>query len=83
MYYDGRKIWTIPKKCRNFFINIILMCLLYWSVKNRTFFNINKLLFKATAMLAVKQKRRIYDITNVLEGIGLIEKKTKNQVRWR
>ncbi|XP_025410358.1 transcription factor E2F5-like isoform X2 [Sipha flava] len=38
---------------------------------------------KATAMLAVKQKRRIYDITNVLEGIGLIEKKTKNQVRWR
>lgn len=40
-------------------------------------------LFQATAMLAVKQKRRIYDITNVLEGIGLIEKKTKNQVRWR
>lgn len=38
---------------------------------------------RATAMLAVKQKRRIYDITNVLEGIGLIEKKTKNQVRWR
>lgn len=34
-------------------------------------------------MLAVKQKRRIYDITNVLEGIGLIEKKTKNLVRWR
>ena len=24
------------------------------------------------------QKRRIYDITNVLEGIGLIEKKSKN-----
>jgi transcription factor E2F3 len=29
------------------------------------------------------QKRRIYDITNVLEGIGLIEKKSKNNVRWR
>lgn len=29
------------------------------------------------------QKRRIYDITNVLEGIGLIEKKSKNTVRWR
>jgi len=29
------------------------------------------------------QKRRIYDITNVLEGVGLIEKKTKNYVRWR
>lgn len=29
------------------------------------------------------QKRRIYDITNVLEGIGLIEKKSKNNVQWR
>lgn len=29
------------------------------------------------------QKRRIYDITNVLEGIGLIEKNSKNQIRWR
>eukprot|EP01120_Amphizonella_sp_Union-15-10_P016987 TRINITY_DN9287_c0_g1_i1.p1 TRINITY_DN9287_c0_g1~~TRINITY_DN9287_c0_g1_i1.p1 ORF type:complete len:284 (-),score=66.70 TRINITY_DN9287_c0_g1_i1:98-949(-) len=28
------------------------------------------------------QKRRIYDITNVLEGIGLIEKNFKNNVRW-
>ncbi|XP_003738583.1 transcription factor E2F6 [Galendromus occidentalis] len=29
------------------------------------------------------QKRRIYDITNVLEGIGLIEKKQKNVIRWK
>lgn len=29
------------------------------------------------------QKRRIYDITNVLEGIGLIEKTSKNTVRWK
>ncbi|XP_023645560.1 transcription factor E2FC isoform X1 [Capsella rubella] len=29
------------------------------------------------------QKRRIYDITNVLEGIGLIEKTTKNHIRWK
>ena len=29
------------------------------------------------------QKRRIYDITNVLEGIGLIEKKSKNNIHWR
>jgi hypothetical protein len=27
------------------------------------------------------QKRRIYDITNVLEGIGLIEKKSKNNIQ--
>jgi hypothetical protein len=30
---------------------------------------------EAADILAVRQKRRIYDITNVLEGIGLIEKK--------
>lgn len=29
------------------------------------------------------QKRRIYDITNVLEGIGLLEKRTKNIIAWR
>lgn len=29
------------------------------------------------------QKRRIYDITNVLEGIGLIEKKGKNHIQWK
>lgn len=29
------------------------------------------------------QKRRIYDITNVLEGINLIEKTTKNHIRWK
>ena len=29
------------------------------------------------------QKRRIYDITNVLEGIGLIEKTSKNHIRWK
>lgn len=28
------------------------------------------------------QKRRIYDITNVLEGIGLIQKEGKNHVKW-
>ncbi|XP_075220847.1 transcription factor E2F5-like isoform X2 [Lycorma delicatula] len=37
----------------------------------------------AADILAVKQKRRIYDITNVLEGIGLIEKKNKNIIQWK
>ncbi|VDL61700.1 unnamed protein product [Hymenolepis diminuta] len=37
----------------------------------------------AADFLAVRQKRRIYDITNVLEGIGLIEKRTKNSIQWK
>ncbi|CAG9768559.1 unnamed protein product [Ceutorhynchus assimilis] len=37
---------------------------------------------KASADLCV-QKRRIYDITNVLEGIGLLEKKSKNNIQWK
>lgn len=36
----------------------------------------------ASAKLAV-QKRRIYDITNVLEGIGILEKKSKNNIQWK
>jgi len=37
---------------------------------------------EAAAQLSV-QKRRIYDITNVLEGVGLIEKKSKNVIAWK
>ncbi|KAG4113506.1 hypothetical protein ERO13_D13G227125v2 [Gossypium hirsutum] len=37
---------------------------------------------KAAGTLEV-QKRRIYDITNVLEGIGSIEKKLKNRIQWK
>lgn len=37
----------------------------------------------AADQLAVRQKRRIYDITNVLEGIGLIEKRSKNSIQWK
>ncbi|XP_030243758.1 transcription factor E2f1 isoform X2 [Drosophila navojoa] len=36
----------------------------------------------ASTRLSV-QKRRIYDITNVLEGIGILEKKSKNNIQWR
>ena len=35
----------------------------------------------AVKELGVK-KRRIYDITNVLEGVGLIEKRTRNHIAW-
>lgn len=37
---------------------------------------------EATELLGVP-KRRIYDITNVLEGIGLIDKSSKNKIVWR
>ncbi|RID69733.1 hypothetical protein BRARA_C01810 [Brassica rapa] len=37
---------------------------------------------KAAEVLEV-QKRRIYDITNVLEGIDLIEKPFKNRILWK
>ncbi|GMH96299.1 hypothetical protein TrVE_jg3714 [Triparma verrucosa] len=36
----------------------------------------------AAASLNV-QKRRIYDITNVLEGVGLVSKRSKNVIAWR
>ncbi|KAF7635551.1 hypothetical protein Mgra_00005093 [Meloidogyne graminicola] len=38
---------------------------------------------QAADKLNVTQKRRIYDITNVLEGIGLIEKRSKNIIYWK
>ena len=28
------------------------------------------------------KKRRIYDVTNVLDGIGLFKKSAKNKVAW-
>ena len=36
----------------------------------------------STAEKLSTQKRRIYDITNVLEGIGLVQKHQKNHVQW-
>lgn len=36
---------------------------------------------RAVELLGV-QKRRIYDITNVLEGINYVEKLQKNTIRW-
>nr|XP_055066755.1 transcription factor E2F3-like [Misgurnus anguillicaudatus] len=36
---------------------------------------------QASEILKV-QKRRLYDITNVLEGVHLIKKKSKNNIQW-
>ena len=36
-----------------------------------------------TAKILDVAKRRIYDITNVLEGIGLLEKCSKNTIKWK
>lgn len=39
-------------------------------------------ILQATQALEVSKKRRIYDITNVLEGISLIKKSGKNLYTW-
>ena len=49
----------------------------YIKKRGRVRININDLVKE----LNVK-KRRIYDITNVLQGIGYIEKKGKNEILW-
>lgn len=51
--------------------------LAYIRNKNKTNININELVKD----LGVK-KRRIYDITNVLQGIGYVEKQGKNEIIW-
>jgi transcription factor E2F3 len=48
-------------------------------IKNKKKININ--INELVKDLGVK-KRRIYDITNVLQGIGYIEKKGKNEIIW-
>uniref|UniRef100_A0A3Q1EZ95 E2F transcription factor 4 n=1 Tax=Acanthochromis polyacanthus TaxID=80966 RepID=A0A3Q1EZ95_9TELE len=37
---------------------------------------------EAVRILNVSQKRRIYDITNVLEGVGLVRKMSKSMIKW-
>ena len=48
-------------------------------IKNKQKLNIN--INELVKDLSVK-KRRIYDITNVLQGMGYIEKKGKNEIIW-
>lgn len=73
------------------------MCLFFYVLEEFSLFLVNVsckcdclkdlllkcLTLQAANSLAVNQKRRIYDITNVLEGVGLIEKKNKNVIQWR
>ncbi|XP_053279406.1 transcription factor E2F4 [Pleuronectes platessa] len=37
----------------------------------------------AMRLLAIRRKRRLYDIINVLEGIGLISRVTSHYIKWR
>lgn len=48
-----------------------------------TFISTAKWVTDETCILYIQvQKRRLYDITNVLEGIHLIKKKSKNNIQW-
>ena len=49
--------------------------------KNNTI-DLNEVVTKLKAQNSKVKKRRIYDITNVLEGVGLTEKAAKNTIRW-
>ncbi|XP_074523194.1 transcription factor E2F5-like [Halichoeres trimaculatus] len=37
----------------------------------------------AFCLLDIAKKRRLYDITNVLEGVGLLEKTSKSRLKWK
>lgn len=38
---------------------------------------------EAFCLLDIAKKRRLYDITNVLEGVGLLEKTSKSRLKWK
>ncbi|CAF2120710.1 unnamed protein product [Brassica napus] len=78
--FDGKYFWRR---------NLLLMIKSNSGLLTKKFINLIKQaedgildLNKAADTLEV-QKRRIYDITNVLEGIGLIEKTLKNRIQWK
>ena len=67
-------------------LKVVEFCNLAFDLELVTLSKVQDFLFvclQAADQLAVRQKRRIYDITNVLEGIGLIEKKSKNSIQWK
>ena len=55
------------------------LCLLLYLQASRS----GSLDMNESATILQVPKRRIYDITNVLEGVGLIEKRSKNTVAWK
>ncbi|KAK6023561.1 transcription factor E2F/dimerization partner [Ostertagia ostertagi] len=57
-------------------LNVITRKFIEWIIRGDTV-NLNE----AAAILRVS-KRRLYDVVNVLEGIGVLEKCGMNQVRW-
>lgn len=65
------------KHLNSFFANVIRKNI--FDIQSVNFYVV---LFQAFKVLAVKHIRRIYDITNVLEGIGLIVKISKRHVKW-
>nr|XP_053643200.1 LOW QUALITY PROTEIN: transcription factor E2F4-like [Cherax quadricarinatus] len=71
-----------PSPSKNFSLHTSLGLLTsFWVDLLQTAPDGTVVLNQASDTLAV-QKRRIYDITNVLEGIGLVNKKSKNNVQW-
>ena len=66
---DGRQENSLCQLTKNF--------IRYIRDQNKSIININEIVEK----LKVK-KRRIYDITNVLQGIGYIKKRGKNEIIW-
>ncbi|GMT34951.1 hypothetical protein PFISCL1PPCAC_26248 [Pristionchus fissidentatus] len=73
---DGRGSPTTPGgRLEN---SLLVLTKKFMELKNRSEeLNLNE----AAATLGV-QKRRLYDITNVLEGIELVVKTGKNSIRW-
>ena len=75
------KFMTLLQESQNGVLDLRNVCqTLFQNIKHKNYFFIFKQ--KLVDSIPPRQKRRVYDITNVLEGIGLIEKYSKNSIRW-
>ena len=77
------KFVTLLQEADGGILDLKVVRIFFEKITNGQFLKKKRSNFQAADTLNVKQKRRIYDITNVLEGIGLIEKKNKNCIQWR